>query len=107
MKKARIVLTKGNINNNHFYLTSCLALFPATSIGGKNATEQAEQMLTIRPTSGEDVLTDIDGTKNIFRKRAWVGKMFKDFEAKAGDIVQIDELSESVFKVQVLHGSAA
>lgn len=107
MTKARIVLTKGNLNNNHFYLTNCLSLFPAASIGGKSAAEQAPQMLKIRPTSGEEVLTDIDGTKNIFRKRAWVGKMFKDFEAKVGDVVQIHKLSESVFEVQVFHGSAA
>ena len=106
MTKATIVLTKGNINNNHFYLTSCLSLFTPASIGGKNKAEQAKFLLKIQPTSGEAVLTDIDGTKNIFRKRGWVGKMFKDFDAKEGDLVVIEKISESDFKVSVVSGGA-
>jgi DNA polymerase-3 subunit epsilon len=106
MIEATIVLTKGNINNNHFYLTSCLSLFPPASIGGRNKVEQANFFLKIRPTLGEAVLTDIDGTKNIFRKRSWVGKMFKDFDAKEGDRVLIEKISESDFKVSVVSGGA-
>ena len=103
---ATILLTKGNLNNNHFYLTSCLSMFPPASIGGKNETEQATLKLKIRPLSGEEVMTDIDGTKNIFRKRGWVGKMFKVSEAKVGDSVQIEKISESVFDVRVVSGVA-
>jgi hypothetical protein len=106
MTVANIVLTQGNLNNNHFYLTSCLSLFPQASIGGKNETVQATLKLTVRPESGEDVITDIDGTKNIFRKRGWVGKMFKEFDAKVGDAVQIVKISESVFGVRVVSGGA-
>ena len=104
MTSAGIALTKGNLNNNHFYLTSCLDIFPAASIGGKNSAEQAPLMLTIRPSSGEEVLTDIDGTKNIFRKRGWVGKMFRDFDAEVGDVVHIERISETVFEVLVSQG---
>ena len=106
MTVAAIELTQGNLNNNHFYLTSCLSLFPEASIGGKNETVQATLKLTVRPKSGEEVITDIDGTKNIFRKRAWVGKMFKEFNAKVGDLVRIEKVSETVFEVMLVRGGA-
>ena len=82
---AKIRLTQGNLNNDHFYLTSCLAMFPSDSIGGSNAMEKANRLLKLQPVGGEELETDIDGTKNIFRKRAWVSAMFQRANAKSGD----------------------
>lgn len=101
MKQVKIELTKGNINNNHFYLTPCLGLFPIDSIGGANKHAIARRLLTIRPKGGEEVVTDIDGTKNIFRKRGWVGELFKRSGAKAGDFVNIIQEAEGVYSIWI------
>jgi DNA polymerase-3 subunit epsilon len=106
MTVATILLTKGNLNSNHFYLTSCLNMFPPAAIGGKSETEQATLKLKVRPAFGEEVMTDIDGTKNIFRNRGWVGKLFRVSEAKVGEAVQIKKLSEFGIDVRVVSGGA-
>jgi hypothetical protein len=96
---ARICLTQGNLNNNHFYLTSCLAMFPADSIGGSNAKMRAGRLLKIKPLGDENVETDIDGTKNIFRKRGWVGEMFRREGARLGDLVCIKQNDEDSYEI--------
>lgn len=101
MKQVKIELSKGNLNNNHFYLTSCLWLFPKETIGGANKFAIASRLLTIRPKGGEEVITDIDGTKNIFRKRAWVENLFKRSGAKAGCFVNIIQESEDVYSIWI------
>ncbi len=99
MNIARIPLTQGNINNNHFYLTGCLSLFPADSVGGRNTNLQALNTLRLLPLGGESVETDIDGEKNIFRKRGWVGEMFKRTKAKAGDHVVIEKHENGAYEI--------
>lgn len=106
MTVATILLTKGNLNNNHFYLTNCLSRLPSASIGEKSETQQTTLKLKFRPASGEEVMTDINDTKNTFRKRGWVGKMFKVSEEKISDAVQIEKISESVFDGRVVTGGA-
>jgi hypothetical protein len=106
MTVATILLTKGNLNDNHFYLKSCMNMFPPVAIGGKNETEQATLKLKVRPAFAEEMMTDVDCTKNIFRTPGWVGKLFKVSEAKVGDAEQIMKLSEFVFDVRVVSGGA-
>lgn len=101
MDFAKIMLTQGNLNNNHFYLTSCLPMFPMESIGGRNKNEIAKRLLTIRPLGDEDVETDIDGSKNIFRKRGWVGAIFKRSDAKAGQCVCIKKEADGSYQVWI------
>jgi hypothetical protein len=99
MNIAKIPLTLGNLNNNHFYLTSCLAMFPTDSIGGSNMKAQALRLLKIKPIGDEELETDIDGSKNIFRKRGWVGAMFSRENAKLGDYVLIKKLEDDSYEI--------
>jgi len=99
MTCAKIQLTRGNLNNGHFYLTSCLTMFPADSIGGSNAMKKANRLLKLQPVGGEELETDIDGTKNIFRKRAWVAAMFERANAKPGDYVYIRKLEDGSYEI--------
>lgn len=101
MNIARIPLTQGNINNNHFYLTGCLTFFPADSIGGRNINSEATKKLKLYPIGGEILETDIDGEKNIFRKRGWVAEMFKLTKAKAGDHVVIQKNENGTYYIWV------
>jgi len=101
MKTEKIKITQGNLNNNHFYLTSCLSMFPADSIGGGNAKARASRLLKIKPRGDEQLETDIDGTKNIFRKRGWVGAMFRRATAKLGDYVFIEEQDDGSYEIWV------
>lgn len=101
MNIAKIQLTQGNLNNNHFRLSSCLGMFPANSIGGGNAKSRASQPLRINPLGGEKLETDIDGEKNIFRKRDWVGAMFRRTNAKAGDFVFIKKQVDGSYEIGV------
>lgn len=101
MNIAKIRLTQGNLNNDHFYLTSCLAMFPTDSIGGGNAKSRASRLLQIKPLGGEELETDIDGKKNIFRKRDWVGAMFKRGNATLGDYVFIKKQDNGSYEIGV------
>jgi hypothetical protein len=102
----RITLTAGNIEHNHFYLTSCRSLLPQTAIGGRNKNEQARDTVTLIGAHGE-VVTDIDGSKNIFRKRGWVGSLFRAFDAKPGDMVVLKRKASLTYHVSIERPSLA
>ncbi len=95
------MLSKGNLNNHHFYLTSFLKNFPADAIGGRNAGERAHRLLEIDWGDGEPASTDIDGTKNIFRARAWIRAFFDKHRVAVGDSVQVLELAPYRYRVLI------
>lgn len=99
MNIAKIRLTQGNLDNNHFSLTSCLSMFPTDSIGGSNAKLRASRLLQINPLGYEKLETDIDGKKNIFRKRDWVGAMFRRANAKLGDYVFMKKHDDGTYEI--------
>ena len=99
MKTVKIEITQGNLNSSHFYLTSCLGMFPTDAFGGSNAKARASRLLTIKPPSDDQLETDIDGTKNIFRKRGWVRAMFRRADAKPGDLVFIEEKDNGSYEI--------
>ena len=74
----RVVVTGGNLRNNHIYLP--LDFFPDDAIGGRNKDIAATRKITVVFDPGATVETDIDGTKRILRARGPVG----DFLARAG-----------------------
>lgn len=102
MSASSIRITQGNLNNNHFYLTSCLEMFPAESFGGSNKNAQASLTLTLLPDGGEEVRTDIDSTKNIFRKRAWVAALFERKKASLGDFVSIVKNMDGAYVIDIV-----
>ncbi|WP_106744678.1 hypothetical protein [Yoonia maritima] len=82
-------LTGGNIRNNHINLSRVLNAFPQDVIGGKNKSEAAPRQIEIDWGGPQPVLTDIDGSKSIFRGRGWVRRFFAASGAQEGDYVVI------------------
>lgn len=87
-----VILTEGNIANNHIYLRSFFDRFPADAVGGSNKASIAQRQLTVDWGGGEPVQTDLDGSKKFFRARGWIGTFFKMNRASAGDRVIIEEI---------------
>ncbi|WP_017183455.1 hypothetical protein [Sphingobium xenophagum] len=96
-----VVLTEGNIANNHIYLRSFFDRFPADAVGGSNKAALARRELTVDWGGGEPVQTDLDGSKKFFRARGWIGAFFKQNRAKAGDRVIIDETGPYCYRVRL------
>lgn len=82
--------TEGNIANSHFYLAKLMDPPPADAIGGSNRTSATSQQLYIDWGGPNEVSTDIDGQKRIFRSRAWMTELYKSNRAKAGDKVMVE-----------------
>ena len=85
-----VILTQGNIDNHHIYLREVFSALPASCIGGSNVRSLACDSLEIDWGHPERAVTDIDGTKKIFRKRGWVRSFLHQFGARAGDQVRIE-----------------
>ena len=96
-----VVLTEGNINNNHFYLQSFLHHFPKDVIGGPNRQARAEREVAIEWGGDKPAKTDIDGQKKFFRARGWIGDFFQLHGAKAGHRVLVEEVAPYSYKVSL------
>lgn len=101
-KTQKIEINQANIDHNHFYLSSCIDFFPIDAIGGSNASEKAKKEIRISLPFSEDVLTDIAGDKKIFRKRAWIGKLYKHSNAVVFDQIKMDWVAPYHLKVEVI-----
>src|SRR5262245_15860455 len=92
-----LTLKQGNLDNHHLYLTKVLDLFPKDVLGGSDATRAGR---LVRIHWGDEVVeTDIDRTKNIFRKRSWLGKFFDANRIRVGDQVLLEQLGPYVYRV--------
>ena len=93
-----LTVTQGNIDNNHLYLTELLDMFPEDVFGGSEESHAAPQ--TVRVQWGSEVVeTDIDRTKNIFRKRGWVARFFDEGRIQAGDRILLEQLEPYLYRV--------
>lgn len=95
-------LTPGNIENHHIYLRSFFDGFPDDAIGGSNKTMRAEREISVDYGGDAPILTDLDGTKMIFRARGWIRQFFIDTEAELGDRVRVEEVGPYRYRVQLL-----
>lgn len=95
----RSQLTGGNIRNNHINLSKYIDAFAQDVIGGKNKADAAPRQMEIDWGGPQQVLTDIDGSKSIFRARGWVRRFFTSSGAQEGDVVVITETAP--YKVSV------
>lgn len=102
----RSVLSGGNIRNNHMKLASLLHTFPQDVIGGSNRTEAAPRSLEVDWGAPETVVTDIDGTKLIFRARGWVQRFFAASGAREGDTVIFTETAPYRIRVRLEQSKA-
>lgn len=87
----RSVLSGGNIRNSHIKLAPLMHALPQDVIGGSNKSQIAPRRLEIDWGGPEPVMTDIDGTKSIFRARGWVRRFFEASGAREHDIVIFTE----------------
>jgi hypothetical protein len=94
-----IVLTGGNIRNNHLYLSEIMDLFPIDAVGGSNEEARAPRLLEIHCGIGEPIITDIAGDKKIFRRRAWVAEFLQVHHLTEGDKVIIEKTGPSRYHV--------
>ncbi len=83
----RVIVTGGNIRNNHFYLP--LDFFPDEAIGGRNKSEAAARTISVTFRPGRTIETEIDRTKRIFRARSAVGEFFAKTGIGEGDKVRL------------------
>lgn len=83
-------LTQGNINHNHFYLADFFGKFPEDAVGGSNKASRAKRDIRVIWNGGPVVVTDLDGTKKIFRARSWIRDFFAYNGAVAGDKVIVE-----------------
>ena len=97
LKAIIVEVTGGNVRNAHIYLREALGFFPADAIGGSNANEAAKA-IRLRFT-GEEVETDIDGSKGIFRERASTRRFFEREHFEEGDLVLIEREGSRLYSI--------
>lgn len=68
LKAVIVEVSGGNVRNNHINLRGAFGLFPDDCLGGGNG-RLAAKPITLE-ISGEEVSTDIDESKAIFRREA-------------------------------------
>jgi hypothetical protein len=82
-------INQSSIDNSYILLTSIMDFFPPEIIGGKNK-HLAAQKARLCIGTGDLVDTDIDGTKYLFRERAWTRRFFHVHSLVPGDQVIIE-----------------
>jgi len=93
-----LLITQGNIDNNHMYLTEVEDLFPEDTLGGANEDDLAPQ--TVRIHWGDEFVdTDIVRGKHIFRKRACVRQFFDANRVVASDVILLEQLGPYEYRV--------
>ncbi|NBN77690.1 hypothetical protein GWI72_05340 [Microvirga tunisiensis] len=101
----RTTLTGGNLRNSHFYIREFLDRFPQECIGGGNRDSAAPRELVIDWGGASPVLSDIDRTKGLFRKRGWVRSFFEASGAREGDTIVVTSPAPYHVDVRVEHRS--
>lgn len=95
------VLTQGNIDHNHIYLREFFDRFPRDAVGGSNKAARASRHISIMWEGGPLVVTDLDGSKGLFRARGWIGYFFRYNRARAGDRVIVEEDAPYSYRVRI------
>lgn len=85
------VLTQGNIDHNHIYLRDFFDRFPTDAVGGSNKKHKAIRDIMVLWDGGPAVVTDLDGSKKLFRARSWIHTFFVHHVVTPGDRVVVEE----------------
>jgi hypothetical protein len=93
-----LIVTQGNLDNSHLYLTEVLDLFPDDVFGGQDASQAAPRTVRVQ-WGNEFVETDIGRTKNIFRKRGWVAQFFDANRIQPNDRVLLEQIEPYIYRV--------
>lgn len=97
LKAVIVEVTGGNVRNAHIYLREAIGFFPADAVGGSNA-EEAGKPVKVRFV-GEEIETDIDGSKGIFRDRGATRRFFEREHVEEGDLVLIERENSRVYSI--------
>jgi hypothetical protein len=95
-----LTITSRAGDNAYIRLTDHLDLFDEACIGGSSYASRAAKLIELDWGGSEPAITDIDGTKQIFRSRAWVKPFFELFQLKAGDELLLEKLGPSQFRLR-------
>jgi hypothetical protein len=99
-----LTVRQSNLNNHHLYLNKIRDFFPQDVFGGSCAGLTARRYVRIH-WGNEVVETDIDSTKNIFRKRGWLRRFFDANRVQAGDRVLLEKLGPYVYHLSMALGA--
>lgn len=111
-RRRLIAVTEGNLRNNHLYITGCHDFFPEECYGQSNVKKGAGRKLTLLveglPSPVEtDIARDTGNgpPRNFFRKRAWVGKFFKQHQLHEGDLIALERLDPFTYRIRPHKGN--
>jgi hypothetical protein len=93
----KLTLTQSNLDNGHIYLTDCMEIFPADTLGGTNESQAAPRKVCLYLGSNK-VATDIVRDKRIFRSRGF-RSFLEIHRLKAGDHVHLEQLDPYTYRV--------
>jgi predicted RNase H-like HicB family nuclease len=89
-----ITLTAGSIRNAYLPLVGLIeGFFPPDAVGGRSKQHAARRVVRLSVGLDRVVETDIDGGKQVFRRRDWVKPFIKAHGLRSGDRVVIEELA--------------
>jgi len=104
--KRLIALTRGNLRNQHLYISGHHDFFPKQCYGASNASKGTGHKLILMVDGlPEAVETDIATNlcngrpRNFFRKRGWVGRFLKHHGLQEGDVIAIERLDQFSYRV--------
>ena len=95
LKAVIIEVTGGNIRNHHINLRGAFGLFPGDAFGG--ASEDASATPISLRVGAETVMTDIDETKAIFRKRGIIRRFFEAEGIVEGDLLMVERIDPRTY----------
>ncbi|HZU36552.1 MAG TPA: DNA cytosine methyltransferase [Gemmataceae bacterium] len=108
-RKRVLILTPGNLRQNHFYIREHLDFFPPDCFGpAKLAGHDPERSLEILLDGLNEVITTDIGTdkrtgkpRAFFRGRTWVRRFFQHHNVNAGDRLALECLGSRRYRLSV------
>ncbi len=105
-RKRLVSIQKGNLANNHIYLSGHHDFFPKECYGeSKKENGLGKELSIIVEGLDAPVKTDIgvNGTngkpRNFFRNRRWVRRFFKKHQLREGDVIAIEKLDKFTYRI--------
>lgn len=98
---SKIVVSEGNLKNSYINLRDSIDIFPTETFGGSNKSTASDVKIWVEWGGATPTLTDIDGSKKMFRKRDWVREFFDRNLVRVGDIVAIERTGDLQYRVSV------
>jgi len=95
-----ITIREANLKNSGIDLSRHMSFFPIDSHGGRNKDYLGKTITLIFSGINEDIQTDIDETKKVFRSaRGHLRRFYEHFNYSVGDVVYITKITDRVYKI--------